>query len=100
VLFRLFTFFTGRYGPVVGGARARTLPGLPLKGDTVTLTNHIRNIEDLAPQCMEFADAKQYPLAHCALDDIEKEVRKLHRHIDHLQNVSDFCARPAGEDTS
>jgi len=65
----------------------------------VTLTNHIRNIEDLAPQVIEFADAKEYPLAHCALDDIEKEVRRVHRHIDHLQNVSDFCARPAGEDS-
>lgn len=62
----------------------------------VTLTNHIRNIQDLAPQVIEFADAKEYPLAHCALDEIEKEVRRVHRHIDHLQNVTDFCARPAG----
>ena len=65
----------------------------------MTLTNHIRRIEDLAPQVIVFVDTKEYPLAHIALDDIEKSVRLAHRHIDHLQNVTDFCARPAGENT-
>jgi len=65
-----------------------------IKEYIVTITNHIRNIEDLAPQVIEFVDARQYSLAHCALDEIEKEVRRSHRHIEHLQNVSEFCPIP------
>ena len=65
----------------------------------MTITNHFRRIHDLADLAIHFVDAKNYPKAHLALDDIEKKVRESHRHIDHLQNVTDFCARPAGEDT-
>ncbi|MBA7636118.1 hypothetical protein ES703_43733 [subsurface metagenome] len=62
----------------------------------MTITNHTRRIEELAGDVIHSVDAREYPNAHCALDDIEKEVRAAHRHIDHLQNVSDFCARPEG----
>jgi len=62
----------------------------------MTITNHTRRIEDLANDVIHFVDRREYPNAHAVLDDIEKEVRLAHRHIDHVQNVSDFCARPAG----
>ena len=70
------------------------------QGDTVTLTNHVQNIELLAGSVLAHADAREYELAHVALDDIEKKVQAIRRHIDHLQNVTDFCARPAGEDVT
>ena len=64
----------------------------------MTLTNNIRNIEELGNFVIQYADAKEYKHAHVALDDIEKKVHAIRRHLDHLQNVSDFCARPAGGD--
>ncbi|MBA7522338.1 hypothetical protein ES705_14456 [subsurface metagenome] len=64
----------------------------------MTLTNNIRNIEELGNFVIQYSDAKEYEHAHCALDDIEKKVQAIRRHLDHLQNVSDFCARPAGGD--
>jgi len=67
------------------------------KESIVTITNHTRRIEELAGSVIHYVDAREYPNAHVALDDIEKEVRLAHRHIDHLQNVTDFCARPAGD---
>lgn len=66
------------------------------KEHTVTITNHTRHIEELAGEVIHYVDAREYPNAHICLDDIEKEVRLAHRHIDHLQNVTEFCARPAG----
>jgi len=63
----------------------------------MTITNHIRRIEELAGHVIIFVDSRKYEQAHCLLDDIEKKVRESHRHIDHLQNVTDFCARHAGE---
>lgn len=65
---------------------------------TVTITNHIRRIEDLAGQVIAHVDDRKYAEAHEDLDFIEVRVRLAHRHIDHLQNVTDFCARPAGGD--
>ncbi len=64
----------------------------------MTITNHLQRIEELADNVINLVDARKYPEAHCALDDIETKVRLAHRHIDHLQNVTDFCARPAGGD--
>ncbi len=62
----------------------------------MTLTDNIRNIEELANLVIEYADVREYESAHCALDDIEKKVRALHRHIDQLQLKADCAARPAG----
>lgn len=64
----------------------------------MTITNHIRDIETLANETIHHVDRKEYGRAHIRLDDIEKKVREAHRHIDHLQNVTDFAARPAGGD--
>ncbi len=63
----------------------------------MTITNHIQRIQSLADDVLQLVDHKDYGNAHILLDEIEKKVRLAHRHIDHLQNVSDFCARPAGE---
>ena len=65
----------------------------------MTITNHIQRIETLASDVIRLVDSKDYPNAHLLLDEIEKKVRFAHRHIDHLQNVTDFCARPAGDDS-
>ncbi len=64
----------------------------------MTITNHIQRIQSLADDTLRLADLKDYGNAHMLLDEIEKKVRLAHRHIDHLQNVTDFCARPAEED--
>ena len=64
----------------------------------MTLTNNTRRIEELSGIVTTLVDSKKYEEAHCALDEIEKKVHAVHRHIDHLQNVTDFCARPAGGD--
>jgi len=66
----------------------------------VTFTNHIQRIEVLANQALQHVDRKEYETAHLILDDLEKKVHQVHRHIDHLQNVRDFCARPAGDDVT
>lgn len=65
----------------------------------MTLTNHIRAIETCSQLILKHCDEKDYPLAHLDLDVIESKVRILRTHIDHLQNVTDFAARPAEEDT-
>ena len=67
-----------------------------IKEHIVTLTNHCSRIQELAHQVTSHADQRNYPVAHSALDDIEKKVHEIRRHLDHLQNVLDFCARPAG----
>ena len=54
----------------------------------MTLTDNIRHIEELGNFVIEYADAREYEHAHVALDDIEKKVRALHRHLDHLQRVT------------
>ncbi len=62
----------------------------------MTLTNNTRRIEELAGAVMILCDNKKYGDAHCALDDIEKKVRMLRRHIDHLQFVNYFKLHSAG----
>ena len=64
----------------------------------MTLTNHTKRIGELVADVIYHADAREYPEAHLAIDDIEARARCLHRHIDNLQLVSDRAARPAGED--
>ena len=63
----------------------------------VTITNHIRRIEDLAEQVIENVDDREYGKAHCALDDITNKVRLAHEHIDHLQDVTPRIPVPAGD---
>lgn len=53
----------------------------------MTITNHIRRIEDLAEQVIGFVDTREYHMAHSALCDIEKRARLAHEHLDHLQDV-------------
>ena len=65
----------------------------------MTLTNHTKRIEELASAVTILCDSRKYEEAHCALDDIETKVHALRRHVDDLQNVHKFCARPAGEDS-
>lgn len=65
----------------------------------MTITNHIRRIEDLAEQVIEDVDDREYGKAHCALDDITNKVRLAHEHIDHLQDVTLRIPVPAREDT-
>jgi len=62
----------------------------------MTITNHAQRIEQLAGDVVRHADDRAYHQAHSALDDIEIKCRLIHRHIDHLQNVSEFAARPPG----
>ena len=59
----------------------------------MTLTNHTQRIEELAHQVLNYADQRSYEEAHEALDEIEKEVRELRRHIDHLQFVTHFSLK-------
>ena len=63
----------------------------------VTITNHIRRIEDLAEQVIEHVDARDYQKAHSALDDIGTRVRLAHEHLDHLQTVTPRVPVPAGD---
>lgn len=51
----------------------------------MTLTNHTKLIEGLAGAVTVLCDNRKYEEAHCALDDIEKHVRMLRRHIEGLQ---------------
>ena len=62
----------------------------------MTITNHMQRIEVLANDTLQHVDRKEYERAHIILDELVKKVHEAHRHIDHLQNVRDFCARPAG----
>lgn len=57
----------------------------------MTITNHTRQIVEIADNVIASVDKREYALAHLLLDDIEKKVREAHRHIDHLQNVTDFA---------
>lgn len=62
----------------------------------MTITNHTRKIEELSGDVIHYVDAREYPNAHCALDDIEKEIRAAHRHIDNLQRKTDSAFKPEG----
>lgn len=66
------------------------------KEPKVTLTNNTKRIEALASIVVMLCDGRQYEEAHVALDDIEKKVHEVRRHIDKLQNLDRFAERPAG----
>jgi len=63
----------------------------------MTLTNHIRIIQNLTETVISYSDGREYEKAHCAVDDIESKCRKLHRHIDQLQLITPRVPRPAGD---
>ncbi len=64
----------------------------------MTITNHIRRIEDLAEQVIAHVDDREYAEAHEDLDYIATRVRLAHEHIDHLQTVTPRVPVPAGGD--
>ncbi|MBA7609968.1 hypothetical protein ES703_17171 [subsurface metagenome] len=72
-------------------------PPNKIKDSIMTLTNNTRDIETLANDVVHHVDRREYEQAHCMLDNIERKVHEVRRHIEHLQNVRDFCARPAGD---
>lgn len=55
----------------------------------MTITNHIRTIEDIANNVILAVDDRKYGTAHMLLDTIEKRARLAHEHIDQLQNIQD-----------
>jgi len=61
------------------------------------LTNNIQRIEQLSGECLHHVDQKEYHQAHLILDAMEMNILQVRRHIEHLQNVTDFCARTAGD---
>ena len=79
--------------------RRGIIGGHKLREHTMTLTNNTKRIEELAGAVTILIDNKQYEQAHIAIDELQSKVHALRRHVEHLQNVSDFCARPSGEDT-
>lgn len=61
----------------------------------MTITNHVRRIQDLADQVIAHVDDRNYCAAHSALVDIEERVCLAHEHIDHLQDVTPRAPVPA-----
>ncbi len=64
----------------------------------MTITNHIRYIEEFTPLVIKWVDARKYREAHNVLNRIESKCRLAHEHIDMLQSKTDCAARPAGGD--
>lgn len=65
----------------------------------MTITNHIRKIQEHAESVIEHVDDRDYAKAHVALDFIEHNVRSARDHIENIQAKADCAARPAGENT-
>lgn len=63
----------------------------------MTITNHIRKIQEHADSVIEHVDDREYVQAHVALDYIEHNVRSARDHIEMLQSKADCAARPAGD---
>lgn len=66
----------------------------------MTITNHIKWIQNEAEAIIEHADARDYASAHVNLDNIESHVRGVRNHIKELQRKADCAARPAGDEPS
>jgi len=64
----------------------------------MTITNHVRKIQNFADLLIENVDERKYRHAHHTIDAIESEARLAHEHIDNLQQSADCAARPAGGD--
>ena len=94
---------TGRFRLVNSFAAVQRRSGLFfflchfLKEYIVTITNHIRRIEELAASVLEHVDARRYPEAHIALDDIESKCHSARAHLIHLQDVLPPVHVPKGD---
>jgi len=64
----------------------------------MTLTNHIRRIEELTNKVLICANAREYEKAHCAIDDIVSKAREVHQYIERLQWITPRVPGPAGGD--
>lgn len=71
-----------------------------IKEYIVTISNHIRRIEELSEAVIAHVDSREYREAHSALDDIEARARAAHAHIDHLQSLSSDFLLTRAEDFS
>lgn len=63
----------------------------------VTLTDHIRKIQEHAERAIEHVDDRDYACANVALDNIEANIHSARDHIENLQLKADCAARPAGD---
>ncbi len=63
----------------------------------MTITNHLQRIDELTIMVIGHVDARDYPSAHSALDDIELRARLAHEHVDHLQLIAERTFTPAEE---
>lgn len=63
----------------------------------MTITNHIRNIQNFADLLIENIDERKYRHAHHIINAIECEARLAHEHVDKLQNVSSYSDLPRKE---
>lgn len=54
----------------------------------MTITNHVRNIQNFADLLIENVDDRKYRHAHNTIAAIESEARLAHEHVDHLQRVT------------
>lgn len=66
----------------------------------MTLTDNVRQIQDLASHICELADLRDYEATHSKLDDISIKILKLHRHIDNLQRKAEPFPIPSEENVS
>lgn len=65
----------------------------------MTITNHLRRIEELANHVTVYVDSQNYAEAHEALDGIESCCHASHSHIDNLQTVFNQAFKPESEET-
>ena len=105
VLLRAFRFFSQNRASGHGcvGSRGPWGPQPVLlrhfvKEYIMTLTDNIRGIETHAQLALKHTDEREYKLAHCDLDVIEKKVRAVRDHLEHLQDVTPRSLVPAGGD--
>lgn len=66
----------------------RFSPNPGIKDFPMTITNHMRIIEQLTCVVIEHVDDRDYGHAHIALDSIEFRVRLAREHVDNLQRVT------------
>lgn len=64
----------------------------------MTITNHIRKIQEHAEAVIEHVDERDFARAHVALDFIEHNTRSARDHIETLQRKAACAARPPGGD--
>lgn len=54
----------------------------------MTITNHIRKIEELSEKVIEYVDDREYRQAHHVITSIERRCLLAHEHVDYLQSVT------------